>query len=344
MRVQVARPSVIAHRGVPTWRLEHSAESYRYAFARGADYIEPDVVCSRDGVLVVRHEVEIGETTDVADHPRFADRHRTALVDGKKRTGWFAEDFTWAELQTLRLRERIPDLRPQNRLLDGTARMLRLEEALELVAAENRRRGRHRPPVGVYIETKHPTYHREIGLDLEPRLLDALTEAGIARADQGTPVVLQSMETTLGWFAERTDLPLLQLVSRRGGPYDRLAAGERLRYADMITDQGLAWIAEYAGGIGPHKDLVIARTDDGALAAETGLVKRAHAAGLFVHAWTMRDENSFLPADLRSGDDPADHGDAQAEVARFLAAGVDGVFADDCLTASAARDLWVGGA
>jgi glycerophosphoryl diester phosphodiesterase len=320
-------PIVIAHRGVPTYRLEHTRASYELAIAEGADFIEPDVVCTSDGHLVVRHENEIAETTDVADHPEFADRKATKFVDGIPRTGWFTEDFTLAELRTLRTQERLPQLRPQNVALAGTEPVLTFEEVLDIAEAADR-------PVGVYVETKHPTYFRDLGLDLDDRLLAALERRGLNRPDADVPVMIQSFETgNLRGLRARTPLPLIQLIDRQGAPWDFIAARDPRTYADLTTPAQLADIATYADGIGPSKSLVIARDLEHHLIGETGLVAAAHAVGLLVHIWTMRDENNFLPTELRRGPDKAAHGDALEEYRLFLEAGVDGFFADDTATA-----------
>jgi glycerophosphoryl diester phosphodiesterase len=331
------RPIVLAHRGAPGLRLEHTRPSYDLAIDAGADYIEPDVVASRDGHLIVRHENEIGGTTDVADHPEFADRRTTKTVDGSKKNGWFTEDFTLEELRTLRATERIPDIRPGNVALEGTEQLLTFDEVVAIAEEGYKRRGTQ---VGLYVETKHPTYFHEIGLDLNDLLLDALERLGLNHED--APVIIQSFESdNLQSLRHRTPLFLVQLMSGKGAPVDFVAAGDSRTYADLRTDEGLAFVASYADAIGPHKSLVIGLDDAGNLGPPSGLVERAHAAGLDVHIWTMRDENAFLPTDLRSGDDKAAHGDAVSEYLAFLDAGVDGVFTDFTPTAVAARSVWL---
>ncbi|MFT4299400.1 MAG: glycerophosphodiester phosphodiesterase family protein [Aeromicrobium sp.] len=326
----VDRPIIIAHRGVPTYRLEHTRASYELAIAWGADYIEPDVVCTADGHLVVRHENEIGGTTDVADRPEFADRKTTKFIDGTPRTGWFTEDFTLAELKTLYVAERLPKLRPQNLALAQTARIETFEEVLDLAEAAGRR-------VGVYVETKHPSYFRSIGLDIDGRLIEALERRGLNQPVADIPVTIQSFETgNLRALRDHTPLTLIQLIDRQGAPWDFVEARDPRTYADLTTPEALADIATYADGIGPNKSLVIRRDGDYRLAGDTGLVAAAHAAGLLVHIWTMRDENNFLPTDLRRGEDVSAHGSVVEEFREFLAAGVDGFFADDTATAVAA--------
>jgi glycerophosphoryl diester phosphodiesterase len=333
-----AGPLVIGHRGASGYRPEHTLAAYEIAARTGADFIEPDLVVTADGVLVARHEPEIGGTTDVAAHPEFADRRTTKTVDGTELTGWFAEDFTLAELKTLRAVERIPDVRQENTIYDGRYEVPTLDEVLALRERLSAELGRE---IGVYPETKHPTYFAALGLPLEPRLVAALDAAGLNRAD--APVFVQSFETAnLRELAGQLEVPLVQLLSATGAPADLVAAGDPRTYADLVTPEGLADVATYAAGIGPDKTQVIARDAAGALGAPTGLVERAHAAGLLVHPYTFRNENQFLPADLRSGPDPAAYGDAFAEYAAYFAAGVDGVFADNPDTAVAARAALAG--
>ena len=330
------RPLVIAHRGVCGLRLEHTQPSYDLAIDEGADYIEPDVVASRDGHLVVRHENEIGSTTDVADHPEFADRRTTKTVDGTSKDGWFTEDFTLEELKTLRAKERIPDVRPGNVRLDGTEQILTFDEVVAIAENGYRRRG---TPVGVYVETKHPTYFHSLGLDLNDLLLESLERLGLNH--ENAPVIVQSFETgNLQDFRRRSPLFLVQLVSPRGAPADFVAAGDPRTYADLLTAEGLEQMATYADAIGPFKNLVIALDDDGNLGEPTGLVDRAHAAGLEVHIWTMRDENVFLPPNLRIGTEKSAYGDMLPEYLAFLDAGVDAMFSDFTPTAVRARAEW----
>jgi glycerophosphoryl diester phosphodiesterase len=327
---------VIAHRGVCGLRLEHTQPSYDLAIDEGADYIEPDVVASRDGHLVVRHENEIGSTTDVADHPEFADRRTTKTVDGTSKDGWFTEDFTLEELKTLRAKERIPDVRPGNVGLDGTEQILTFDEVVAIAENGYRRRG---TPVGVYVETKHPTYFHSLGLDLNDLLLESLERLGLNH--ENAPVIVQSFETgNLQDFRRRSPLFLVQLVSPRGAPADLVAAGDPRTYADLLTAEGLEHVATYADAIGPFKNLVIGLDDDGNLGEPTGLVERAHAARLDVHIWTMRDENAFLPPNLRIGTERSAYGDMLPEYLAFLEAGVDAMFSDFTPTAVRARAEW----
>ena len=327
---------VIGHRGASGYRPEHTLAAYRLAIRQGADFIEPDLVSTADGHLVARHENEIGGTTDVADHPEFTDRRTTKVIDGQAVTGWFTEDFTLAELKTLRARERIPDIRPDNTRFDGQETIPTLQEVIDLV----RREGRGR--VGIYPETKHPTYFQEIGLALEEPLVEILHRNGFR--NPRSKVFIQSFEVAnLKKLRTMTKLPLVQLINASGQPYDFVVAGDSRTYADLATPDGLGEIAGYAQGIGPNKDLIVPRDAEGRLLAPTSLVDDAHDAGLVVHPWTFRNENVFLPADFRVGD-PSDpdylrqHGDAEGELRLFFGLGVDGVFSDFPDTAVAVRN------
>lgn len=313
-------PIVIAHRGASAQLPEHTLEAYKLAIAQGADYIEPDLVPTMDGHLVARHENEIGGTTDVASRAEFADRRKTKVVDGEQVDGWFTEDFTLAELKSLHARERLPQLRAGNARHDGKYLIPTLEEIIALARAEGAKRGR---PVGLYIETKHPSYFRGLGLPLEERLLAVLRAEGLDAP--GAPVFIQSFETgNLRMLATQTRLPLIQLMAAEGGPADQ----PDLRYADMATPAGLATIASYARGVGVEKAMVIPRTKDEQLAAPSSLLRDAHATGLLVHVWTFRPENYFLPKEQRTNGSPADHGDLRGELRQFLKIGIDGLFSD----------------
>jgi len=315
-----SKPIVIAHRGASADRPEHTIAAYRLAIEQGADFIEPDLVITRDGVLVARHENEISETTDVAERPEFATRRTTKTIDGVAVTGWFTEDFTLAELRTLRTRERLPQLRPANRAFDGQDVIPTFDEIIVLAKAESARLGR---PIGLYPETKHPSYFRSIGLPLEEPLFETLRRHGLDEPD--APVFIQSFEIgNLQTLRPLTGVRLIQLVAPVGGPADQPGQS----YADMLTPEGLRAIRTYADGIGAEKSLIIPRGADGRLSAPTGLVEAAQAAGLLVHLWTFRPENYFLPADNRSSDNPAERGDAAGEIARYLATGINGFFTD----------------
>lgn len=332
-----ADPLVFGHRGASGYRPEHTLASYRLAIQMGADFIEPDLVSTSDGVLVARHENEISTTTDVASHPEFADRRTTKAIDGVTLTGWFTEDFTLAELKTLRAVERIPAVRQENTLYDGRYEIPTLDEVLALARTESRGRGR---TIGVAPETKHPTYFDSIGLSLEEPLVRSLDRAGLR--GPRSAVVVQSFETAnLRELNRMTRVPLVQLVAGSGAPYDWVAAGRADTYDTLLSDRGLADVASYADWLGPDKNRVIPRTPQGALAAPTDLVQRAHAADLRVVAYTFRNENTFLPSELRVGTDPTAYGDAFTEYALFLSTGLDGLFSDNPDTAVEARDAFV---
>ena len=314
-------PLIIAHRGASGYRPEHTLESYRLAIRLGADYIEPDLVSTRDGVLVARHENEISGTTDVAAHPEFAGRRTTKAIGGESVTGWFTEDFTLAELRTLRATERLPGVRPQNTTFDGRFQVPTFEEILDLAWAESRRLGR---AIGVYPETKHPSYFASIGLSLEEPLVATLHRNGLGSPD--APVLIQSFEAgNLIKLSRMTDIRLIQLLD-----------GSAV-YADMITPAGLAAVAEYAYGIGADKDVLVPRDLTDELLPAGDFVDEAHEAGLAVHAWTFRAENRFLPLDFRIGTDPDARGDIISEYELFLRLGIDGLFTDHPDTAVAAR-------
>jgi glycerophosphoryl diester phosphodiesterase len=311
------RSLIIAHRGASGERPEHTMTGYRLAIAQGADFIEPDLVMTKDGHFVVRHENEIGGTTDVAAHPEFAGRRTTKVVDGARITGWFTEDFTLAELKTLRARERLPKLRPGSAAFDGRDEIPTFQEMIDLAEAESRRLGR---PIGTYPEMKHPTYFAGIGLPLEQRLADTLKANGL---DSPTaPVFVQCFEVgALKTFMGMSKAPSILLMQRRGGPFDRKGVSNRDLAADMKA------VAAFATGVGPEWPMVIP-TDGGKLGAPTSLVPDAHAAGLVVHPWTVRAENVFLPKTLQRGRNPADRGDVDAVYRALFAAGVDGLFSD----------------
>jgi glycerophosphoryl diester phosphodiesterase len=314
---------VIGHRGASGYRPEHTLAAYELAIRLGADAIEPDLVSTRDGVLVARHENEISGTTDVARRREFADRRTTKTVDGRRQTGWFTEDFTLAELKTLRATERLGGVRPANKLYDGRWEVATLDEILALVERESLRAGRR---VGLVLELKHSTYFASLGLPLEPVLLEVLQRHGIS--GPATGVLIESFETTnLRWLATQCDLPLVQLVEATGAPAD--LAGSGVTYADLVTPSGLAEVATYALGVSVHKDLVLPRDPaTGRLQEPSGLVRDAHATGLLVLVWTLRAENAFLPVDFRVGSEPHAHGDLRGEVRAHVEAGVDGVFTD----------------
>lgn len=342
-----SRPLVIAHRGASGYAPEHTLASYALAIEMGADYIEPDLVSSKDGVLVARHENDISGTTDVADHPEFASRRKTKTVDGNSITGWFTEDFTLAELKTLRAKERLPQYRPGNTRLDGIFRIPTFQEVLDLARASNFRfqleaKANHqseRRCLGVYPETKHPTYFRGIGLPLERKLVHQLEASDFYRETR--KAFIQSFEVgNLQYLKTFSQFPLIQLMDASGAPWDFVAAGDPRTYADMATPDGLVAIAQYAQGIGVNKNLIIPRDSGNSLGTPTTLVADAHAAGLLVHSWTFRAENVFLPTDFQSAGGPADRGDLAGEITTFLDLGMDGFFTDQSDIGVATRDAF----
>jgi glycerophosphoryl diester phosphodiesterase len=292
-----ARPLIIGHRGASGHRPEHTLEGYRLAAEMGADFIEPDLVATKDGVLVARHENEIGGTTDVA--AKFPDRKATKTIDGQSITGWFTEDLTLAEIKTLRAKERLAF---RSHAYDGRFQVPTFDEVIALAQQLGRDLGR---PIGVYPETKHPTYFRGIGLPLEQNLLASLEKHGWNRRE--APVFIQSFESgNLRDLRKLTTVRLTQLVDGR--------------WPERLTDAGLKTIAEYADGIGPDKAFVIPVRADRTVGPPTDLIQRAHAAGLLVHIYTIRIDKEFMS--------PSYEGRAEAEFERFRALGVDGLFTD----------------
>jgi glycerophosphoryl diester phosphodiesterase len=313
--LQKTSPIIIAHRGASGYRPEHTLAAYELAIALGADYIESDLVSTKDGILIARHENEISETTDVATHAEFAHLQTTKIIDGESKTGWFTEDFTLTELKTLRAKERIPQVRrhsppqaSQNTAYDGLLEIPTLQEIIDLVKVKS---GEINRTIGIYPETKHPTYFQSIGLALEAPPL----------AGANAPVFIQSFEVgNLQDLSTKTDLPLVQLLNNSGKPYDFVVSGCNRTYADLVTASGLAEIAKYAQAIGIHKNLLVPRDSNGKLRSPTSLVIDAHAAGLLVHVWTFRNEDCFLPLDFQ--------GNPQGEYELFFNLGIDGVFSD----------------
>ena len=330
-------PLVIAHRGSSGYRPEHTLAAYRLAIQMGADYVEPDLVSTKDGVLVARHENEVSGTTDVADHPEFTDRYTTKSVDGRSVSGWFTEDFTLDELKTLRANERLSGVRPANTRYDGMYEVPTFDEVLDLVERESRRRGE---VIGVYPETKHPTYFDSVGLSLEEPLVAALKRHHLDRPN--ARVFVQSFETgNLRSLNSVVKVPLVQLVDASGSPYDLAVSDDPRTHADLVTPEGLREIAGYADAIGAAKNLILPRNAAGETTEPSSLVDDAHRLGLDVHVWTMRDENQFMAKNFRIGTDPNAKGDAIAEYQAFFEAGVDGVFSDYTDTAVAAREVWL---
>ncbi|TDD27571.1 glycerophosphodiester phosphodiesterase [Kribbella turkmenica] len=303
---------VIAHRGASGYRPEHTPAAYRLAAELGADFLEPDLVATLDGVLVCRHENEISGTTDVADHPVFADRKITKIVDGTAVTGWFVEDFTYEELRSLRARERMPCLRAGNTAYDGLEIIPTFDEVVALARQESQRLGRR---IGVLPEIKHPAYFRRLGLPLEELLTERILTLGL-RTDE---IMVQSFEpTSLRRLSVMTRVPLVQLVDSESAPHDFLRTGDGRSFADLIAPAGLREISTYAQVLAPHKDLVVPRRPDGSLGEPTRLIDQAHRAALAVHVWTFRAERRFLPTGT----------DFPTELSRFTTLGIQAVFTD----------------
>jgi glycerophosphoryl diester phosphodiesterase len=331
-------PLVFGHRGASALRPEHTLASYAKAIADGADYVEPDLVSTKDGVLVARHEAFLSETTDVANHPEFASRKTRKTIDGETHEGWFVDDFTLAELKTLRAVERIPQFRPGSAEYNGMFQVVTFEEIIDFVAAESASRGRI---VGIVPELKHSTYFASIGLPLEDRFLAILSAHDYTRRN---PVEIQSFEiANLKYLrcklGRRANLRLMQLViTENVRPMDVAAAGGTLTFAQMLTPAGLKDIAQYADVVAPPTRAIIPLKKDGTLDAPSSLVEDAHKAGLRVEPWTFRPENKFLAADFRSaaGDFARHEAGSIAEMKRYIATGIDGFFTDDTALGRAA--------
>jgi glycerophosphoryl diester phosphodiesterase len=325
------KPLVFAHRGASALRPEHTLGAYAKAIADGADFIEPDLVPTRDGVLVARHENNIAETTDVADHPAFAARRTTKTIDGEVQTGWFTEDFTLAELKTLRARERLGAVRPESRGYDGVFQIVSFEEIADFTAAEAAARGR---TIGLVPELKHSTYFAGIGLPVEDRFLAALAAHAYTRRH---PVQVQSFEVAnlrylRGKLPKGGNVRLVQLIGDPAQrPADIAKAGGALDYRTMTTPAGLREMARHADIVAPNTRALIPLGTDGRLGAPTTLVADAHAAGLQVCPWTFRPENRFLAADFRdgAGENARNAAGSIAEMRRYIALGVDALFTDD---------------
>ena len=325
-------PLVIGHRGAPGYRPEHSRASYALAFEQGVDAVEPDVVVSRDGVLVVRHENEISGTTDVADRPEFTDRRTTKTVDGVELAGWFTEDFTWDELSTLRCRERLPQLRPASAAFDDEQPVLRLRDVLEAVRDASLQQDRE---IGVVLEIKHATYFATCygdagGWDLAALVDAELREAGWAAT--GLPLIIESFESTvLSALQERAvRAAYVYLLEASGRPFDLVAAQgtAALTYRQTAAPAGLDGLAGRLDGISVDKGMILAPDRLGRTSGPSRVVADAHARGLRVFTWTCRPENSFLIGQFRRRGGPAAFGDWEGEWGVIRDAGVDGVFVD----------------
>lgn len=352
------KPLVIGHRGASGYLPEHTLESYKRAVELGADFIEPDLVATKDGVLIARHEPNITGTTDVSTRAEFAGRKTKKMVDGVEEEGWFASDFTLAEIKTLRA---IQPMAERDQSHNGKYQIPTLQEVLDLAKSEGAKAGR---TVGVYPETKHPTYHVNLGLKLEDRLLDVLAQYGYT--SKTSPVIVQSFEVSnLKYLRTKTQIRLVQLVDANDvnadgsmdltapydKPYDFAVAGDKRTFASLLTPAGLKEVKTYADGIGPWKPYLIpskqvdANKDgkpddlngdgkiddrDRVMMPPTDVVKNAHAEGLMVHPYTFRSEARRLASDFK--------GDPKAEYKLFYNLGVDGLFSDFPDTAKAARD------
>jgi glycerophosphoryl diester phosphodiesterase len=331
-----AKPVIYGHRGASGYRPEHTLASYRLAARIGADYIEPDLVSTKDHVLVARHEPAIGGTTDVADHPEFASRRTTRTIDGVKfENDWFTDDFTLAELKTLRAKERLPDLRQHNTIFNGRYTIPTFQEVIDLRDRLSRELGRK---IGIIPELKHSTYFRKLGLPLEEPFVETLRRNHLD--NRGAKVTVQSFEiSNLKSLNKQIPNPLVQLFDAKDRkPGDVFAANGSLTYEQMATPAGLRDVAKYADVASPSKDYIVPRDADGQSLPPTTFVKDAHDAGLDVVAYTFRVENSFLPFELRSDANPAHSGNLFKEIQQFFDLGVDGIFTDNADIAKAVRD------
>ncbi len=332
-------PIVIAHRGASGYVPEHTLAAYAISMLQGADFVEIDLVMTKDGHLIARHDNVLDLTTDVSRRPEFAGRKTTKTVDGARVTGWFSEDFALAEIKTLRAIERIASVRPANTRFDGQFEIPTLQEIIDLIQAYEKLLNRR---IGIYIETKHPTYFERLGLPLEEPLVKILRKNGYERRNQR--VFIQSFEITNLWkLSTMTELQLVQLLESEGKPYDVEAGGGLLTYEQMATPAGLAQIATYAQGVGPEKRFILPLDSAGNLDPShvTRFVQDAHAAGLLVHPYTFCSENAFLPMNFRSSGDPAAIGNGAAEILLFLRTGIDGLFTDHTDQGVAARDEYL---
>ena len=319
-------PIIIGHRGASGYRPEHTCASYELAFALGADAVEPDIVASRDGVLVLRHENNLSDTTDIAQRAEFADRRTEKEINGRRHEGWFTEDFTWAELSTLRARERLPHIRP-GAAFDNQYPILRLRDLFEIVdrASEEQMR-----MLGLVAEIKHATYFENIGLPLHELFAAEAAEAGWVAGDRN--LVIESFELTVLEKLSSISLPAryIYLLARDGTAPDAVLhdGANATSYAQQLTDAGLAELRGHVDGISVDVSLVLPTDERGRMLPTTDIVRRAHATGLMLYCWTLRPENIFLPTDLRRGDQDEEFGDWESAFAAVLATGIDGVFAD----------------
>ncbi|WP_345801616.1 glycerophosphodiester phosphodiesterase family protein [Microbacterium sp. AZCO] len=322
-----SRPLVIGHRGAPGYRPEHSRSSYALALAMGVDAVEPDVVVSRDGVLVVRHENEIGSTTDVSTRPEFADRRTTKTVDGEDLTGWFTEDFTWDELATLRCRERLPAIRQTSASFDDQQPVLRLRDVLDLVREGSLEQGRE---IGVVLEIKHATYFARAGWDVAALVEAELRAAGWANGE--LPLVIESFESTVLTQLRQRGIrgSSVYLLEADGRPFDLVAAHGKAAptYQETAAPAGLDALVGVVDGISVDKRMILAPDRLGRASGPSRVVADAHERGLQVFTWTCRPENAFLIAQFRGRGGRSAFGDWEGEWSVIRDAGVDGVFVD----------------
>ncbi|XP_039745266.1 glycerophosphodiester phosphodiesterase GDPD6-like isoform X2 [Pararge aegeria] len=319
-------PVIIAHRGASGYAPEHTLGSYSLAITMGADYVEPDLVMTKDRHLISRHDNELGLTTDVANHTEFADRYRTQKIDSNEVSGWFTEDFTLAEIKTLRAIERIPDIRPGNARMDGAFQVITFQEIIDLVKSLQISQRR---TIGIYPEIKHSNHFKKLGLPMEELVVNTFHQNGYLDSD--APVYIQSFEiNNLKELKKITNLRLLQLYDSKSlEPADQVLLGANITYGSMSTPEGLAEVAKYASAVGPDKSYIIPRNADNSLGDPTSFVADAHAVGLKVHPYTFRAENTFLPEEYQS-DNPSKgaRGDLTGELQRYIGAGIDGLFSD----------------
>ncbi|CAH0405998.1 unnamed protein product [Chilo suppressalis] len=319
-------PLVIGHRGASGYVPEHTLGSYALAITLGTDFVEPDLVMTKDGQLIARHDNELGLTTDVSEHHEFASRHRNQTVDGIEVTGWFTEDFTLEEIKTLRAVERIPKIRLGNARLNGAFTIPTFQEIIDLVKSLQISQKRI---IGIYPEIKHSTHFKTLGLPMERAVVGILNKNGYRSRE--SPIYIQSFEiSNLKELKQLTELRLLQLYESNLSlqPYDQVVAGTGYTYGDMATPLGLKEVAKYAYAVGPDKTSIIPRDSNNRLCHATNFVHDAHLAGLKVHPYTFRAENSFLPAEFRSSTNEDDIGDLSSEIRAYLNAGIDGLFSD----------------
>ncbi len=324
-------PIIIAHRGASGYRPEHTLESYKLGIEMGADFIEPDLVMTKDGVLIARHENEISTTTNVADHPLFASRKTTKTIEEKTHTGWFTEDFTLAELKTLKAKERLPDLRPKNTLFDNKLDILTLEEIVVFVRQQSNLNKRK---IGLYIELKHPTYFSDIGLPMEDNFLSILEKNDLNSQAANVPIFIQCFwPQTLRKIRDKTPLPLILLLATTPPDHSVLEALNLSKWEEILEPNHLKFISNFCDGIGPDLSLIFPTTTDTTHPTESKLIQNAHAENLKVHVWTLRAENAMIPHKYRDGlesdaNNASSFGNLTILTQDLVNAGIDGIFTD----------------